>query len=713
MKRPLLYALGFLVTGIVIGRAPAFAAYDPILLFGLSLGLGLLFCGFLYRVYRYKAVFAFVLFLLLGLLRVDGSIHSYVTEPVYVEFHGVVMDVGRTSGGNQRAIIRGNIYGIGENTYVDFHESDVNQSIYMGEYGGGYRFRVMAYIRPHQPQVVLGQEVIITGYLQPLQRADNPGGYDQFQHLRSQKVDASVWPDAVILGEVRSSLTVVLRRFRDRLADVYDNLLPSREAGVIKSMILGDRLDMDQDLAGQYRRMGIFHILSISGMHVTILTMAAFSLLKLVMPERRAGVLVLVVMIAYCLMTGAAVPTVRAVTMGGLLVLGRVLYRDYDLLASVSLAGIVLLIYEPLYLFNVAFQLSFGAVFGIGILKAPIERGLALLRLPKGKLRESLSVGIAAVVASYIVFAHHLYEIPLYSVLGNLVIMPTVTVLLVLGVLVGLIGLVWLPGAYIIAGPVYFILRFYELASSFFASLPGAMAIVGGGSLAVTGLGVGVVLAFAYAFSGFGDDFKKRLVLFFSLVLVLIGAVFVRDFPLDLRVTALRTHGEYVVLRHRGDMLVVGNARGGEAVLLRYMDMRGVSRAHGLILTTPPRPADIRRLEGLLPRIQVLYLPGGFVPSAELRDGAAAHGVEIMWLYDGYVLEMGRANVHAETGLGLSLGVSYGDSMISFVLDSLADVVISEGVVTFGERAYPMEYYGAVLLRTNGRRIRYWVYNHP
>ena len=688
MKRPLVWALGFLVAGIVIGRVDALRTLNPVVLFSLSLGLGLIFCGLLYRVYKYKPVFAFVLFLLMGLLRVDNSLHNHVTELVYIEFSGVVVDVGRTGGGNQRAVVRGE------------------------------DFRIMAYIRPHQPQVALGQEVMLTGYLRPLTHPANPGGYNQFQHLRSQKVDATIWPDEIVLGEVQSSLVVNLRRFRDRLGSVYDSLLPMREAGVMKSMVLGDRLDMDQDLAAQYRMMGIFHILSISGMHVTILTMAAFALLKQIMAERHAGILVLVVMIAYCLMTGAAVPTVRAVTMGGVLVFGRILYREYDLLASVSLAGIALLIFEPLYLFNMGFQLSFGAVFGIGVLKAPIERGLTLLRLPDGGgFRGSLSVGIAAVAASYVVFAYHLYEIPLYSVLGNLVIMPTVTILLVVGVLVGIVGLVWLPAAEILAGPVYYILRFYELASGFFASLPGAMALTGGGNLAVTLAGVGVLLAFAYAFSGFGEDFHKRLTLLFCGILVLIGCLFLRDFPTDLRITALYTRGQYAALRHRGDMLIIGNGQGGEAVLTRYMDMRGVRRAHGLVLTEPPRPADVRRIEGLLPRVRVLYLPGGFAPSEALQEAALANNVTIAWLYDGYILDMGRLQVQAilqpRSRLGLLVG--FGDSRIDFDytghhLDNMSDVIIGAGEIVLGERVYPADIYGAALLRTNGRRIRYWTH---
>ena len=723
MKRPLLVALGCLIFGIVIGRAEALRAFNPLLIVSLSLGLGLLFCFVLYRVCRYGAVFVFVLFILVGLWRVQGSMHSYITAPVYVEFRGVVVDTGRTGGGNQRATVAGRVYRVAlptaEGVDGNVEETPQYHTFTYGSpeyheftYAEMPDFRIMAYIRPHQPQAVIGREIILTGYLRPLARALNPAGYDQFQHLRSQKIDSSMWPDEVVLGELRPSLFVTLRQFRNRLAGVYDSLLPMREAGVMRSMVLGDRLDMDQDLAGQYRMMGIFHILSISGMHVGILTLAAFTVLKVVMTERNAGIVVLVIMIAYCLITGAAVPTVRAVTMGGVLVFGRILYRDYDLLASVSLAGIVLLIYEPLFLFNLGFQLSFGAVFGIGILKTPIERGLALLKLPAGNFRGSLAVGIAAVVASYVAFQHHLYEIPLYSVIGNIVIMPTVTILLVMGAMVGLVGLIWMPGAMVLAGPVYYILRFYELVSSFFSALPGAMVLTGGGSLIVTVAATFVLLAFAFTFSGYGEVFRKRLPLLFGAVLVLIGCVFARDFPFALRVTALHAHGGYTIVRHRGDVLVIGSGRGGEAALLRYMDMRGVRHASGLVLTETPRPADIRRVEELLPRVHVLYLLDGYIPPDELHLAAVAHGVEVIWLNYGYVLEMGRISIHAKVQPGLRLG--FGDVVIDFAyigdeIDMQAGVVISADAVAIGSRIYPTEIYGAVQLRISEQRVRYWV----
>jgi len=685
MKRPVLYILGFLICGIALGTY----ASRPIFVLGTVLGL--LLCAGLYRYYRYKPVFVFVLFLLLGFWRVGHSLHSYTTEPAYVQLSGIAQDIGITSGGNQRVIVR--------------TESGL---------------RIMAYIPVHLPWAELGQEITVAGELRPLADRRNPGGYDQFQHLRAQKIDATIWPQTVTLGDVRLSPTVILRMFRNRLAGVYEQLLPPREAAIIKSMILGDRADMDWDLAGQYRTMGIFHILSISGLHVAILMMAFSAFIGLFLSPRKGGIVVLIIMVLYCLMTGASVATVRAVTMGGVLVFGKILGRKYDLLAAVSWACVALLLYEPLYLFNVGFQLSFIAVFGIGILSAPIERLLAKMHFPKGKFRSSLGVGISAVTATYPVFAFHMYEIQLYSVVGNIIIAPTTTIILVMGLVVGLLGLVWLSGAAFLAGTVYYILRFYDVFSSFFAQLPHAMLLTGGGNLVVAGLGAMVLLAFAYAFNGFGEVFRKRLGLCFFAVALLVVAVIVYKNPRGLHITVLDTWGGYTVMRHSREVVVAGFAHGGEDALFRYLDMHGVRRAHGLFIMELPRRQDMNRLVRLAERFEYFYISGEAVGAAAIvaqgiLEDVAAHmyyaGLSmpyVVFINDGDMHVAGRmfAEILACTTGQVGLHITFGNTTIG-VGESLpgAHLQISGQLITATET---LAVDGGIRVHTNGRRIRLW-----
>jgi hypothetical protein len=273
--------------------------------------------------------------------------------------------------------------------------------------------------------------------------------------------------------------------------------------------------------------------------------------------------------------------------------------------------------------------------------------------------RKSLAVGIAAVVSTYVVFAYHFYEIPLYSVLGNLVIMPMVTIILVLGLAVGLVGLVSMNVALLLSGAVYFILRFYETAAIFFSSLPFAMVRTGGGNIFVSALGVLVLCTFAYMFHGFDESFRKRGKILAVSCWLLIVAIFVNANPPNLQMTELERN--YTVLRQRSETLVIGAAHGGEDALLRYLDRCGVNKA-ALILTQPPCPQDTLRLARLLPRMHTIYLPAhaeGTTKGLMLAalDELPPEEINIVYLHEGekifshdiilqiYALPMGELNI--------------------------------------------------------------------
>lgn len=590
MKRPILWATVFLIVGIVLGyfvydAAPAWWMTLPLTWIGFAFIAVTFICICLYCEYKYLPILLLIVCTATGIWRVQQSLHNYTTETIETRFTGTVRDVGITASGNQRAIISGE-HPILHNTV-----------------------RVMAYINPELRFVDIGQTVTIIGALAPLARPGHPGDYDQLLHLRGMKIDAVMWPQSIEYGGMTRSIMTVLMGFRDRLAHIYDQALPYREAAIIKAMTIGDRLDMTDDLSNLYRAMGIFHIISISGLHITILMLVANKLFSFIINPRKAGIIVLGIMILYCMMTGMNVATVRSVMMGGVLVLGKTLYKDYDLLASLSLVCLLLLLYEPFYLFNAGFQLSFIAVFGIGVFTEPIERLFVLLKLHVPKtLSNNLAGGIAAVISTYPVIAYHFYEIPTYSVLGNLVILPTTTIILVVGILIGLVGLFYMPAAILLAGTAYYILRFYELAGRFFINLPLAILQTGGGSILIATFGFVVLFAFLFTMKAYGKAMFLRSTTIVLAVILLFVAVHVRAHPKSIRITALDTYGGYTVMRLHDATMVSGKPFGGEDAVLSYLKRYNTMVAGGLILLDAPRPQDLERLIKLLPHFKRVYV---------------------------------------------------------------------------------------------------------
>ena len=499
--------------------------------------------------------------------------------------------------------------------------------------------------------------LIIQGELRPLRRALNPWGYDQFLHLRPQKIDGVIWPDYIQRGETVSSLRVILNNFQSLLADVYDQTLPPNDAAIMKGMILGIRQDIDQNTSDIFRIMGIYHILSISGLHITVLLLSVNKLLGRFVNERRAMVLALVIMSLYCLMTGAEVATVRAVLMGGVLVFGKLLYRERDNLATISIAAIILLVYEPLYIFNAGFQLSFGAMYGMGVLTHPIERLIFLLGVThRPKYRDFISniaAGISALVSTYIIASYHFFEIPLYGVFGNLVIMPVSTILLVLGIIAAVLGVFWMPVAHILMGSVYFSLRLIEVSGRFLANLPFASLHTGGGSLVVALLGFMVLGLFCYAFHGFERAFKKRLILLGIGLAILACMVLLRAYPPGLDIVHVMSDNKeisYTVLRHRNYTVIVKVNGGNEFDVIRLLDMYGKSTA-SLFLGEPIVPRDVHSLSRLAPMVSGVYVPGNtegvsmsLMQIAIERIGFGDN-VSVNYLNQGDVMMFGRLEV--------------------------------------------------------------------
>jgi ComEC/Rec2-related protein len=358
----------------------------------------------------------------------------------------------------------------------------------------------------------IGLKVTFSGMLEPLEHPTAPGDFDEFRYLRSRKTDAKVFPDKIEITEggdinLYLRLLIFLRQTRDRLVNVYDAALPPREAGIMKSVLLGDKSGLDEDTAELYRASGTYHLLCISGLHIGIFLLGLGGMFKLFINERYAWLAGLFILILYALLTGASVSTVRATVMGAVFVFSKLIFRDYDLPSSTSFACIALLIYEPLYLYDAGFQLSFGAVFGIAFLTAPVERGLS--RIMRGfPYKNALASGIAATLATYPILMYHFQEISTYGVIVNLFIIPTASLLVVSGLIVGIAGLFFIPAAMFLAGVSYYMLMFYDIICNFFNGLPYAQIQTGPPNLMICALVYAAIACFAMALSKFNNKLK-------------------------------------------------------------------------------------------------------------------------------------------------------------------------------------------------------------
>lgn len=331
-------------------------------------------------------------------------------------------------------------------------------------------------------ELPMGCRVVISGVFVPFSGASNPGEFDSFLYYRSMGVGGRL-REGKLLGMNRSQwpLREAAYRLRQFLKARIYTLLPEETAQVVCALLLGDKTELDRELKNLYKRNGILHILSISSLHITIIGMSLYRFLRRlklpIVPAALAGGCIL---LFYGCMAGFSVSACRAIGMYLLRMLAEILGRTYDMLTALGILAAAMVLYNPFYLQNAGFLLSFSAVLGIGIIQPALteEEGKVALRYfgePGWRLwlrrravalKSSMWASLSITLMTLPVQLWFYYEVPTCSLFINLLVLPFMKPLLVCGFLCLLPGLGWVGMADrgILAG--------YELICACFDKFP-------------------------------------------------------------------------------------------------------------------------------------------------------------------------------------------------------------------------------------------------
>src|SRR4051794_28364511 len=225
--------------------------------------------------------------------------------------------------------------------------------------------------------------------------------------------------------------------------------MPEREAQLARGFVLGQDDHIDTLTREDFRRSGLARLLAVSGQNVALLALLAMPVLGLLgMPLRARLLWMLALIVCYVPLAGAGPSIQRAGVMGGLSVIATLVGRRSSRLYALALAMVVTLAIDPGIAGDVGWQLSFAAVLGIFLLAAPIRAALAP-RLPApGSLARTLCDGVAMTLAATIatapLIAFHFGQIPVLTLVANLLALPAVAPAMWLGMLAAACGQV--PG---------------------------------------------------------------------------------------------------------------------------------------------------------------------------------------------------------------------------------------------------------------------------
>ena len=332
---------------------------------------------------------------------------------------------------------------------------------------------ILVYMEAGDEAPLPGEQVEIYGKISPAETPRNEGSFDFRLYYRTISVHGSMYGTSChVIGGDPKPFARGLQNLRLQMGEIIDRLLPPQDAGIYRALLTGDKSAMDEDIRSLYQENGIAHILAVSGLHLSILGLGVYELLRRFGSSKAAsGIVAALLIVSYGILTGCSGSALRAVLMLLLRFLGAAVGRSYDMLTAMAAAALFLLWKEPFMLFSAGFQLSFLAVLAIGL--------CAQLPSPKPTFFAGLWLSFYLQLLTLPVILFHFFRFPLYGILLNLIVLP----LMGLVMYSGIFGVVFFALseklATIAIGGGHGILRLYMLLCTRCAALPYSSLLLG------------------------------------------------------------------------------------------------------------------------------------------------------------------------------------------------------------------------------------------
>lgn len=264
---------------------------------------------------------------------------------------------------------------------------------------------------------------------------------------------------------------------RWKAMEFLDRSLQEPQNQLMKSVLLGNQGFLEAELRETFAQTGTAHIIAVSGLHVGILVIIFTVLFKTLGLGKRLYLwLILGILFLYGSLIGFPISMVRAGMMYGLYILAFYQHRPYDGLHALGVVGVVSLLINPLTLFTVSFQLSFTATASIILLYPKFEKGLVFL--PK-LIRGLVAVTLAAQLGTLPLLAYYFGQISIISIVANLLLMPSMGLLLSLGLAGIFISFIALPLGMTVNFFTNGLLTYQIALVRLFQKIPGAFIEIG------------------------------------------------------------------------------------------------------------------------------------------------------------------------------------------------------------------------------------------
>ena len=428
-----LHFIFFQIIGIIIGF---YLKFNPLVV-SLFLLLSLLLLAILHVLFRNKTIqkhhftlSTFLVFILIGIVSItfknSNSKNNYYTKHISDAKNKTVLVIDD--------VLKPNNY---YNNYIAHVYSVNNKSV-----EGKIKLNILK--DSTNNRFAIDDKIIVFENFKPINKPLNPYGFNYKNYLARKQIyhQITTKSDAVfVLNKDKTTLKGLAYAFREQINhSLKNNGFKGDELAIINALLLGKRQEISKEILQNYQNAGAIHILAVSGLHVGIILLLLNFMFKPIEKFKNGRVIKLILVVLFlwifAFIAGLSASVIRAVTMFSAVAISLVEKNSINTYKALIISIFFLLLFNPYYIFEVGFQLSYLAVFFI-VWTQPL---LYKLWQPKSKIIDYpwqlFTVSLAAQLGVLPLSLYYFHQFPGLFFVANLIIIPFLGIILGLGILV-------------------------------------------------------------------------------------------------------------------------------------------------------------------------------------------------------------------------------------------------------------------------------------
>ncbi|THU37186.1 ComEC/Rec2 family competence protein [Niastella caeni] len=295
-----------------------------------------------------------------------------------------------------------------------------------------------------------GNQLLLFKVLQPIKNTGNPGCFDYQRFCTFRGISYQVYLRKGEFVALKIENENLFRKYllstREKIVNILKKYIPgSKEAGLAEAMLIGYKDDLDKNLVQLYSNTGVVHIIAISGLHLGLIYWLLILLCKPLSKYKTGRIVQPILIIAglwlFSCIAGASPSVLRSAVMFTCIVIGASINRKTSVYNSLAASAFILLCFNPTWLWDAGFQLSYAAVLSLAIFYNPIYNLLFFQNKLPDLIWKSICVTLAAQILTVPVSVYLFHQFPNLFLVANLLAVPISGIIIIGEILLCLTGI--------------------------------------------------------------------------------------------------------------------------------------------------------------------------------------------------------------------------------------------------------------------------------